>query len=426
MKLVRKLILSTVSLAFVGVTFATTTYAWIKIYSRAEVTNFDFRATGGLGFLISHDGVNFQNDITTSQMESAIILGYDGGQQYEYDDKGNLVYKSSKAMVTDDEKAKLLNNNILLMPVTSKYGYSFQGQSGDELVSGAGSGKYIEFDLYFKTTSELVDDYQAYDISLYTAKNYKTDEQGKNIYPTSISSDIDQVTLRKAMKYMNLSTDEQGNEAWENKELSKDEMVTVASMNALRFSTEVIKYKDVPALDDNDKEYYQDANGNYFYANDEGNYLIDGVSKTQAEMDLDENYQLVTDSVLDDSEDVRKNNSHIYEFYDDNDHGSYAVKGAESGSMYNPEYNAMLTYYNNQKSTKIYPIEEEDLPSTTRYKSGTDKIMPTIMTLESGPSITKVTFRFWLEGWDADCFDGLTKSINVNLTFTSTKKKIDG
>jgi hypothetical protein len=45
------------------------------------------------------------------------------------------------------------------------------------------------------------------------------------------------------------------------------------------------------------------------------------------------------------------------------------------------------------------------------------------MTVKSGTDITKVTFRFWLEGWDADCFDGLTKSINVNLTFTSKKSE---
>ncbi len=223
MKLVRKLILSTMSLTFVGATLVTTTYAWFKMNSRAEVTNFDFRVTGGLGFLISHDGVNFQNDITTSQMESAIILGYDGGQQYAYDDDGELIYKSSKTKVTDDEKARVLNDNVLLMPVTSKYGYSFQGQNGDEVISGASSGKYIEFDLYFKATSDLEDDYQSYDISLFTANVHKTNELGKIINPTSLSSDIDTVTLRKAMKYMTLSTDQEGNETWTNNELRKDE-----------------------------------------------------------------------------------------------------------------------------------------------------------------------------------------------------------
>lgn len=417
MKLVRKLILSTMSLTFVGATLVTTTYAWFKMNSRAEVTNFDFRVTGGLGFLISHDGVNFQNDITTGQMESAIILGYDGGQQYAYDDDGELIYKSSKAKVSDDEKARVLNDNVLLMPVTSKYGYSFQGQNGDEVISGASSGKYIEFDLYFKATSDLEDDYQSYDISLFTANVHKTNELGKIINPTSLSSDIDTVTLRKAMKYMTLSTDQEGNETWTNNELSKDELVTVASVNALRFSTEVIKYNDKELLDDEGRKVYKDSEGNLIYANDEGKYIVGG-----NEIDVTQ-YQVATEYVPDTSDDVRKANSHIYEFYDERDHGSYAVKGASLGSMYNPEYNAMLTYYNNQKSTKIYPIEEEDLPSTTRYKSGTDATMPTIMTVKSGTDITKVTFRFWLEGWDADCFDGLTKSINVNLTFTSKKSE---
>jgi hypothetical protein len=417
MKLIKKLILSTLSLVFVGVTLVGTTFAWFKINSRAEISNFNFTATGGLGFMISHDGVHFQNDVTTDQMMSAIILGYDGGYRYGYDEDGDLIYKSSNAKLTPTEKSAILDDNILLMPVTSQYGYSFQDQSNANIVSGAQSGKFIEFDLYFKATSDLEKDKIAYDISLFTAKEAKQNEQKKVINPTRITSDTDNVTLRAGMQYMTLATDVDGNESWDEHSAIRDETITVASMNALRFSTEVVQYKMLDKVDDNGNKVYLLEDGiTELHADDEGKYIVEGVEKDVSGLTV------ATEYGQDKASATRVANSHIYEFYDERDHGSYAVKDAPRGSMYNPEFNAMLTYYNAQKATDIYPIEETVLPSTTRYRVGTDAVMPTITTVKSGSETIRVTFRFWLEGWDADCFDGLAKSINVNLTFSSKKR----
>ena len=47
-----------------------------------------------------------------------------------------------------------------------------------------------------------------------------------------------------------------------------------------------------------------------------------------------------------------------------------------------------------------------------------------IASVDSGSVSTKLTFRFWLEGWDADCFDGISQSIRVNLSFGSFKNGI--
>ena len=413
MKLVKKLILSALSLVFVGVTLVSTTFAWFKINSRAEISNFNFTATGGLGFMISHDGVHFQNDLTTDQMTSAIILGYDGGYRYGWNEDGDLVYKSSGTKLTPTEKSAILDDNILLMPVTSQYGYSFQDQSNADIISGAQSGKFIEFDLYFKATSDLEKDKLAYDISLFCGQTYQN-EQKKTINPTSINSDTDEVKLRAGMKYMTLNDDD----TWTaHDEAQKDDIITVASMNALRFSTEVRKYANQEEKDSEGRTVYLDSEGHKVYANDEGKYFINEVEVTDLST-LEKSMVYA----LDNSRETRQVNSHIYEFYDSRDHGSYAVKGHENlVDMYDPVNNAMLTYYNAQKATDIYPIEQAVLPNTTRYRVGTDAVMPTLTTVNSGSETQRVTFRFWLEGWDADCFDGLAKSINVNLTFKSQK-----
>ena len=114
----------------------------------------------------------------------------------------------------------------------------------------------------------------------------------------------------------------------------------------------------------------------------------------------------------------------IYEPTNEHDLGSYATdysgNDAELNKLYNAKYNAMYTYYNNirenaQLGNKL--LSYEDKPETVR-----ELTEDTIITrVSAGSGINKLTFRFWLEGWDADCFDGLSKSINVKLLFNSKR-----
>ncbi|MBQ3253828.1 MAG: hypothetical protein IJA65_04655, partial [Acholeplasmatales bacterium] len=76
MKIVRKLVLSVIALICVSVCFAASTYAWFDINSRAQVSGFEFQAMSGEGFLVSVDGVNYSNDLTSKQMKMAMIQGY--------------------------------------------------------------------------------------------------------------------------------------------------------------------------------------------------------------------------------------------------------------------------------------------------------------------------------------------------------------
>jgi hypothetical protein len=80
----------------------------------------------------------------------------------------------------------------------------------------------------------------------------------------------------------------------------------------------------------------------------------------------------------------------------------------------------MYTYYNRLRTRAPLTTRlpgYESLPTTIKSLANQDKIT----TLSSGEDAKKITFRFWLEGWDADCFDGLSKSINVGLSFGSKK-----
>ena len=63
MKFFRKIVIGVSTIAFTALALTSTTYAWFKINSRASVTGINFKLTGGLGFYVSVDGVNYSNDL---------------------------------------------------------------------------------------------------------------------------------------------------------------------------------------------------------------------------------------------------------------------------------------------------------------------------------------------------------------------------
>ena len=96
---------------------------------------------------------------------------------------------------------------------------------------------------------------------------------------------------------------------------------------------------------------------------------------------------------------------------------------------YGYQHSASYTYYTNLKqsdSLKNRLIAYENLPTTINdlTSKGTDGNFiynKPITTLSSGEDGKLITFRIWLEGWDADCFDGLEKSIQSQLSFSSKR-----
>lgn len=356
MKYRRKIFSSFMTLLLLVVTFTSTTYAWFKINSNAEISGFDFKVEGANGIFVSTDNVHFSSDLSSDSLTDAIILSKNK-DKFKYNSDGKLVYANVDSVVSDSDKKNELEN-ILLLPVTSTNGYELTDMYGTKV--NASSGRFVEFDLYFKAASETESD-GSYDVSLFLASESKTDVTmgNKVIRPTTMSSDVDSIKLVADMNTIN-------------GELSKNDSINnVYTLNALRFSTS-------------------------------SKYLTTVVNE---------------ESMLEEEKEVEKNQ--IYEFYNGYDYGSYPV--LNGSGIYDPTTNASFTYYNNQKASKINPLSKA--PETYRYELGTNRNdSPIITNVKCNGTSNLVTFRFWLEGWDADCFDGLSKSIKVSLTFTSSQK----
>ena len=108
--------------------------------------------------------------------------------------------------------------------------------------------------------------------------------------------------------------------------------------------------------------------------------------------------------------------------------------------FFNNPFSASYTYFSNLKrqslessllydklldykdSNSIYKktIKAEDLKKDSNGNYSNNKIITTLST--HAKSSTKLTFRIWLEGWDADCFDGIAGSIQSILSFVSVRK----
>ena len=424
------------------------TFAWFKINSNASVSGFEFKVQGGEGYQISLNDKEYYTSLTHRQMLQAILHGYDS--KYEiigddvrygttYDDEGNI--KQLGSLIPDATVAEMVSK-IQLLPVTphtvtegyeavninnitidnftsfyefdsvnNKYiqatGYSesktyykykgdkfsFRNYSGN--IIQPSSGQYVEFSIYFKGLGKAEDN-QSYGVYV-LGEDIKDDITGEAASKTSIKSkEVNEIELKAEMTaidtsgsipYASRTTKVYGPDT-ENKK------VTVYTANAIRFSIG----------NENDSSHEDDL----YY----------------------------------------KKENQIYEISDDQDKdlGSYATNYdsycATNGipvdnlkhNLYDCNSNAQFTYYNNLRSyspqtpldygelQKLNVIRhlttvEENKDENSDYKD----TLHYVTVVKSGEEAHKLTFRFWLEGWDADCFEGISSAIRVNLSFGSVK-----
>jgi len=409
MKHLRKIIYGITTAALLVATFTTSTYAWLNFSAKAEVSGFSFTATSGLGFQISIDNEHYKGRLTADEVKYSMLMSF-RPDIYSLDETGEKLYKvnelGQKVEMTSEEVNQDITDNIQLLPVTTKNGRDFTNLfEGKTYVS---DGKYLEFYVYFRTTSRLASDDLTYDI--YLNGEDKVGDGGEVLSPVSITSATTQVSLRADMNTIGY---DQVTHEKSLRNLTRGEVIEVYSSNALRFSTT-----------ESANMVTKDGSGNPIYElDDQNNPKLDEQGNPIPVMA----YQTVEDSSLifelNDTE-------HLYK-----DLGSYASNYDESTSPYSEKYylyssncNAMYTYYNRLKTkaplTSRLP-DYESLPTTIKSLTNKDDagnlIYDKITTLSSGEDAKKVTFRFWLEGWDADCFDGLTNNISVGLSFGSKK-----
>ena len=358
MKIARKLVLSIFSLMVVIVCFTTTTYAWFKNYASVKVESFEFKATSGIGFLVSIDNENYSNDLNKDQLLTAALLAQDEAEAtklYTYNAKEQkLYYKATGLEITSDEKIELFKKTKLI-PRTSYNGINLTDMYNAEAV--ANDGSYVEFNVYFKATSEVAEDNKIYDI--YLNGEDKTLIDGRVVKKSTIES-IDATHNRL---YADLKTFNRNSAMLEEVVYHSGDTIDVYSSNAIRMS--------------------------------------------------------IQDTTLETPK------AAIYELTNSYDLGSYATdyNGADVAlsKLYDSRYNAGFTYYNNlRRYNQISAIAYNTKPSTYRDITDVTKLEK-VTRVKSGEEGKKVTFRIWLEGWDADCFDGIAKNINVALSFTSVK-----
>lgn len=534
MKTMRKLILASSTALATALTLSSTTWAWFKMNSRATVENFDFEVVGGNGFKVSIDGENYYNNLSNLQIKKAIARDYGAGTyeilpftnygksdeptprpdcfyKISYDSDMNKIYTELTGEDLDNELDKIMNEKILVWPVTTTNGRDFKTLSSGDTTYSASSGHYTQFSVYFKPESDNPKDNLMYDVYMtgYEGKN----TAGDNIVPTLLTS-----TARNIKLNAGLTTYENGQIV----NYNSGQYISVYTSNSTRVSSTVSNLENIKAgyyetadlRFKEDKNYYiKNAINEYelvevvageeipsdivyyewrdltqVYKVDESSSLIYEINDTSnGDKNLgsyatdyvgkyikteDESYQpgkvyftfeyvkfegtefvpgttyYVNDgteyTVSEDLEPVSGKEYFTYEiveftgdsfidgieYYEFNDDGYY---------MYNSEYNAMFTYYNKLVSTErnLKALSYDDLPkniinqlptkdsselSAVENASDADEThYKKMVTLSSGDAAKYLTFRIWLEGWDADNIDGLANPIDVRLSFASKR-----
>ena len=366
MKITRKLVMSIIALLMLVATLTTTTFAWFNVYSTVVVEGFNITATGGQGFLISIDDINYYNDLTSDKLLSIIILNQDKVENpdsplYELKNEELYYFGTDNKLSADDKKDIL--KEMKLKPRTSQDGINFEDLYGSSVTLADKS--YISFDIYFKQASTNPDEGLKYDIYLYGDPD-KTLDNGVLIKQTKISSTRIDVDLKASLKTFDFVTGKAVTY------VKGDKLETYAA-NAMRMSI---------------KEFDEDTTDIYELTNDKdlGSYAT--------------TYKAEEDNTSTEAEKLLKT------------------------KLYDCRYNAGYTYYNNLRNGLLAGKELDyntKLPATIRDITSSNENLPLITHVESGQTGKKVTFTIWLEGWDADCFDGIANNVNINLSFTSKK-----
>lgn len=104
--------------------------------------------------------------------------------------------------------------------------------------------------------------------------------------------------------------------------------------------------------------------------------------------------------------------------------GSYALKD-ETNDLYNPDKNAMLTYFNNTHNTKLSPLDNLDVYKNTEKNFDGNVSFGTIIPNDDKTDYVpiKITVSIWLEGMDADYLVG-TDSNHIKIFLNFSMKEV--
>ncbi len=406
MKIVRKLLLALTSLSLTSVTLITTTYAWFKVNSKANVSGYDFGVTSGQGFLVSIDNEHYKSHISTEEMLKAIALGHDPSNTISED--GTLINSYGIEL---NPYTYMQDNSIALKPVTSKNGTEFKALAGGNV--GADNGEFIEFTLYFKATSLITAENDPTSVisekdkkaeySIYLCEDDTVIKTGEKATANTPEKDKVRGTYVKSrLNVIQADADGSGGllkdmtiydkALGEVRTLRQGETIRVYTTNSLRISA-------------HDEDLESDAN--IYEIVQEDDYTVDDF---KGAFDLG-SYATNYGSVYD---------------YGRTPEQMAAQTDQDLMNLYCCDNNGGFNYYNNLRpSSQIAPLDfdapENQLILKESNRSLSSSRTMTQVSFASG--VKTIKFRIWMEGYDADCFDGLTESVSVHLLFNSKKEQ---
>jgi len=506
MKFLRKTIMGVSALAFTAVALTTATFAWFEIYSEVKVQGLNITANSGLGFMISVDGKTYKNDLTQDEIYGAMLVSArpnEFGWKYDEDTKTSALYTRIPEPIYDDNHqlidydypfdqpasettVKQALKDIELMPLTSMDGVHITDlyNSG----ASAGSGRFIEFQVYFKATGTRGEYKETTDIVAgnryyqYTDSYYvNVDQIGITItednvsqyyYKVNESDPIDENNIGLAVydpdgltkgytfykKFYNVVdiTEKAQDLVAQNQKvyelingyqyeiyLNGEEISNTDGGNATTISPTRFTATSITGTVGADMMTYQNGVEKLLKGPTDENptgdtFTVYGANALRMSI-TDENAYSASGELT---------GSLIYELNDSEngnmDLGSYATTYSETNWVgftdnydpvlnhkYGHEFSASYTYYTNLKQNQglyNYLMDLDEIPTTisdltTKDNEGNYVYNKPITTLSSGEDGKLITFRIWLEGWDADCFDGLGGSIQSQLSFSSKRIK---
>jgi hypothetical protein len=346
----RKIAILASSIIVLLVSIFSFTYSWLSINTLVFVTSLSVEVYQGPGLNASIDGVHFKQNLTQNDMVRAIVVKYKG---LKFNDLGEIVDENDK--IVDISETDFVNyyNEIKLNTVTSMDGKEFYLNKYLNQKTDVTTGKFIQFDLYFKSLADGVTQ-----VFLNTS-DYNFDENGKRIKKTQISSPVIKTTDDKEdVRY--LVTDFQTQDA--NGEILNIEKGTVGfevyAKDAMRFSIQT----------EADTKIYE---------------LSKGLGSYSTSLDS----------------------------------SKYEAMYIEASAC-DANKSAGFTYVKNQKKNEYEPLDFDKIPLT--YKRADSYESGVISTIIGKDQVEKVMFTYWLEGYDADCFDVIIgASMDISLSFTT-------
>lgn len=427
----RNLILSASAATMTAVCLTATTFAWFSRNDNVWLDAPSISMQWDDGILISTDGVNFQQDISASQIKKVIAgseaaydkLAFDG-TTLKLDNDGNIVYDENGKAVFEHDNV-LCNPVSVIEVVNQETGYKAQfyfevdktkdftdlrninikansdnvgmipTNFGDHVIfsdSEAGYG-------YTISEVEFSEDYHIKNATVTIIKNDTdvTDEFDKDItfdndkyrHESNISNKNDEEDARYITfdLYFRLTTEgstssSNFSEQYKLKFLDRNE-------NSPSNAREFITAKDSKVKLQNSFTGYQNGEVKTFTAGDEINVNVANAMRLG-----------VQGGAIDGLK--------VYERTNDLDLGSTALY-SPSDLKHNPAYNAMYNYYN--ALFPKYPLQggkQTDVETDDNYFDDTLGIFQYNYEEEKYNDI-KLTFYIWLEGWDADYLYGIDK-----------------